>query len=164
MASVQLIVDDPAQRMTLQAMLEAEGHVVGSENAEVIFTDASVRAHTRADGPPVIMLAAANDIPNAVRAMTQGAWGYVYLPLQPREATLAVDRAVNAAQAASVSQSAEPEDMKPLDEVELDYIQTVLRKCKHNQARAARVLGIGRNTLWRKLKKANPGTHGDAPD
>ena len=42
---------------------------------------------------------------------------------------------------------------KRLDEVERAHIETVLRQCKHNQAEAARLLGIGRNTLWRKLKQ-----------
>jgi two-component system response regulator HydG len=35
----------------------------------------------------------------------------------------------------------------------MEHIQRVLRVCKHNQAKAARILGIGRNTLWRKLKR-----------
>ena len=54
--------------------------------------------------------------------------------------------------------------LKTLEQIELDYIQQVLRACKHNQARAARVLGIGRNTLWRKLKKVQTTVEGDAPE
>ncbi|MBI5091051.1 MAG: helix-turn-helix domain-containing protein [Candidatus Hydrogenedentes bacterium] len=34
------------------------------------------------------------------------------------------------------------------------HIRSVLRQCKNNQGKAAQVLGIGRNTLWRKLKRA----------
>jgi DNA-binding NtrC family response regulator len=43
------------------------------------------------------------------------------------------------------------EDFFALDEIESIYIQTVLRRVKNNKAKAARVLGISRNTLQRKL-------------
>jgi Nif-specific regulatory protein len=42
--------------------------------------------------------------------------------------------------------------LKPLDEVERAYIAHVLKACDGNRSAAARVLGIGRNTLQRKLK------------
>ncbi|MCK5863146.1 MAG: hypothetical protein KAH38_11715 [Candidatus Hydrogenedentes bacterium] len=32
------------------------------------------------------------------------------------------------------------------------HLEEVLRLCKGNQAKAARILNIGRNTLWRKMK------------
>ncbi|SMC25341.1 two-component system, NtrC family, response regulator HydG [Desulfacinum hydrothermale DSM 13146] len=41
----------------------------------------------------------------------------------------------------------------PLKEVERRHILRVLARCGHNKTRAAAVLGIGTNTLWRKLKK-----------
>ena len=41
----------------------------------------------------------------------------------------------------------------PLDELEKTHILQVLEACRGNQAAAAKRLGIGRNTLWRKLKK-----------
>lgn len=40
-----------------------------------------------------------------------------------------------------------------LESAERAHIESVLRRCKHNQAKAAKVLAIGRNTLWRKLKR-----------
>ncbi|MBW2704255.1 MAG: helix-turn-helix domain-containing protein, partial [Deltaproteobacteria bacterium] len=39
-----------------------------------------------------------------------------------------------------------------LAEVEQDHIQRTLELCGGNQTRAAKMLGIGRNTLARKLK------------
>jgi two-component system response regulator HydG len=39
-----------------------------------------------------------------------------------------------------------------LEEVERDHIGRVLEACNGNRAEAARMLGIGRNTLWRKLR------------
>lgn len=47
-----------------------------------------------------------------------------------------------------------------LDEVEKRYILHVLKQQKGNRVRTAKVLGIGRNTLWRKLRSygvKNPG-------
>ena len=38
---------------------------------------------------------------------------------------------------------------------EAQAIQDALRECKGNQTKAARLLGIDRSTLWRKLKKYN---------
>jgi DNA-binding NtrC family response regulator len=43
-------------------------------------------------------------------------------------------------------------DVFPLRELERDYIATVLVRCNWNQSLAARRLGIGRNTLMRKIK------------
>ncbi|HAA05098.1 MAG TPA: Fis family transcriptional regulator [Syntrophobacteraceae bacterium] len=41
----------------------------------------------------------------------------------------------------------------PLDEVERRHVLLVLEHCGRNRAQAAKILGIGYNTLWRKLKK-----------
>ncbi len=43
-------------------------------------------------------------------------------------------------------------DVFPLRALERDYIATVLARCNWNQSLAARRLGIGRNTLMRKIK------------
>jgi len=42
-----------------------------------------------------------------------------------------------------------------LAEVERDHIERVLEACGGNQVAAARVLGVGRNTLWRKMKSTS---------
>ncbi len=47
--------------------------------------------------------------------------------------------------------------LRPLADVERDHILGVLDACGGSQADAARVLGIARNTLWRKLR-----AYGDA--
>ncbi len=46
--------------------------------------------------------------------------------------------------------------LRPLAEVERDHILRVLRACGGRQAETARVLGIGRTTLWRKLQEYGP--------
>jgi len=147
MARVQLLIDDGAQRMTLAATLEAAGHSIVESGAEVLFSSSAEAGVRRARECRVVLLATASGVPDAVRAMREGVWGYVFVPLQPGEAVMAVQRAL-------ASGAAAVEDQRPLEEVEMEHIQRVLRKCKNNQAKAARMLGIGRNTLWRKLKKS----------
>ena len=44
---------------------------------------------------------------------------------------------------------------KSLEETERDYILQLLRECSGNQSRVARILGINRRTLYRKLRKYN---------
>jgi len=53
--------------------------------------------------------------------------------------------------------------LRPLEDVEMEHILRVLKKCKNNQAKAARMLGIGRNTLWRKLKELGMAEANAAP-
>jgi len=45
------------------------------------------------------------------------------------------------------------EALRTLEEVEQEHILRVLDACDGSQSEAARVLGIARNTLWRKLRK-----------
>ena len=81
--------------------------------------------------------------------MRQGVFGYLFVPFQPGEAPLMVERALE-----EYRPKPEPsKDLVTLEEAEARHILAVLRHCKNNRAKAARMLGIGRNTLWRKLKK-----------
>lgn len=152
MARVQLLIEDGAQRMTLAATLEAAGHSIVESGAEVLFSSSAEAGIRRARDCRVVLLTPASGIPEAVRAMREGVWGYVFVPLQPGEAVMAVQRAL------AVGGGNAADDQRPLEEVEMEHIQRVLRKCKNNQAKAARTLGIGRNTLWRKLKKSGQPT------
>lgn len=59
---------------------------------------------------------------------------------------------VTAPAAAPAASPAAPRlTLRPLAEVEREHILAVVRACGGNHSEAARVLGIGRNTLWRKL-------------
>ena len=48
---------------------------------------------------------------------------------------------------------ARPATLRTLAEAEREHVLAVLDACEGSQAEAARVLGIGRNTLWRKLRE-----------
>jgi two-component system response regulator HydG len=50
----------------------------------------------------------------------------------------------------------DPSELLPLDEVERRYIQHVLETVDGNKTLAARILGLDRKTLYRKLRQAEP--------
>lgn len=134
--------------MLVRAMLQAAGHSTGDPEPEVTVTDDPARAAALASKMPVLLLIAFSEVPSAIRAMEAGAFGYVLTPLQPGEVQVMARRALE-----SISSAAVPrQDLRPLAEVEREHILNVLRACGHNHAKAAAQLGIGRNTLWRKLR------------
>lgn len=149
MPRVQLVISEPAQRTTLQIMLQAEGHSISDTDPEVLITSDLNEALRRARELPTLLLAMASEIPEAVRAMREGVWGYIFVPYQPGEAGMKITQAAGAKPSIAVGAAG----IARLEEVEFDHIRSVLRQCKYNQAKTARVLGVGRNTLWRKLKK-----------
>lgn len=156
MALIGLHINDPANRLTLKAMLELEGHRIleGDVGTPLLITDDLDRAADRvSETTTVLALCTSEEVGRAVDAMKKGIYGYIFLPFQPGEAGLMVQRALGAATSESNSAPAPESPLRRLEDVESDYILGVLRRCKNNQARAARVLGIGRNTLWRKLRK-----------
>ncbi|MDQ1257443.1 MAG: 8 protein [Candidatus Hydrogenedentes bacterium] len=146
MVRVQLAIADPANRITLKTILEAEGYRIVEGQADALIADDPVRAEEQAALLPTLVLTAAAGIPRAVAAMRKGVYGYVYVPFQPGEAGMMVQRAL----ARNVPEPEAP--LTRLDEAEAAHIERVLRACGNNRVRAAQVLGIGRNTLWRKMK------------
>lgn len=54
--------------------------------------------------------------------------------------------------ASVVGETVSSPELRSLKEMERDHILNVLHACDGSQAEAADVLGIGRSTLWRKLK------------
>lgn len=154
MARIALYVDNLPNRMTLKAMLEAEGHKIMETDPDCVIADTPARALEHARNAPTLMLAAASGIADAVQAMRQGVYGYIFVPLQPGEAPLMVRRALQDRAMAPMRPPESQQESLTLAEAEQRFILDTLRRCKYNQARAARMLGIGRNTLWRKLKQA----------
>jgi DNA-binding NtrC family response regulator len=150
MANIALYVESTANRLTLKAMLEAEGHRLVERDADCIIADTPARAVFCAREKPTLLLAHANEIADAVAAMRRGVFGYIFVPFQPGEVPVMVQRALHVGVR---NESGEAEAWLTVEDAERRHILTTLRRCKQNQAEAARRLGIGRNTLWRKLKQ-----------
>lgn len=163
MIRVTLHLNDPNQRLMLKAMLERAHCEVVDERPDVAIHDEFEEAVDVSAETPALVVSTFGDIPRAVQAMARGVWGYILLPFLPDEAALMVHRAAQAGHAGA------PFEPRPLAAVESEHILAVLRHCNGNRSRAAQLLGIGRNTLWRKLaaierrtETAVPNTDDDA--
>lgn len=149
MLRVLLDISDGTTRLTLAAMLEKENHLLVDADADVVISDDAKRAVAHSEFRPALLLARMGEIPRAVQAMRKGVFGYIFIPLQPGEAVVMVERAA----AAAGIRPAVPAPEGTIGDAESSLILATLRRCKYNKTRTARILGIGRNTLWRKLKK-----------
>lgn len=152
MARVLLEIGSMPNRLTLKALLEAEGHVVVDTQPDVAIADTPAAAVARARECPALVLATASDIAAAVQVMREGVHGYIFVPFQPGEAPLMVSRACAAGDRAVPNETA-ARNVQTLAQTEKERIQAAMRACRNNQTEAAKALGIGRNTLWRKLKR-----------
>jgi DNA-binding NtrC family response regulator len=152
---VTLDIQDPAMRMTLGFMLKAAGHHITDSDEQVTISDNSAAAIKALARGPSLVLATASGITDAVEAMRHGVYGYIFIPLQPGEAALMVERAVGSPpdELKEACRDDVVESTPDLADLERRHILKVLQACKGNQAKAAQVLGIGRNTLWRKLRR-----------
>ncbi|MFA7692089.1 MAG: hypothetical protein GX117_01155 [Candidatus Hydrogenedentes bacterium] len=146
---VCLHVQDPALRTTLSVIYKVAGFRVSDLTPAVLVTDDLFEARQTAASIPTLLLTPVSAISEAVNAMKEGVLGYIMLPLVGEEAVLMVKRALALA---PLSDSPLEKD-DALDVMEKKHILKVLKSCKGNQTRAAKRLGIGRNTLWRKLNR-----------
>ena len=152
MPQVQLHMRDDTILLTLETMLTFSGHSLVEEGGPgvVHISDDLEQAVGLVEQGPVLVLSTAGDLAGAVKVMELGVFGYIFLPLVPGEAALMVQRAA----ASGHPTVPEPEvEQRSLKAMERAHILDTLRLSKYNRAEAARRLGIGRNTLWRKLKQ-----------
>ena len=138
-------------RLTIGALLKAAGYDLSEDAPRVAIADTVDTAVKASSSCPTLLLTPLSGLREAVTAMKQGVFGYIMMPLLPDETVLMVERAIGAAPRHPVEDGYET-----LREVEKRHILHVLHRCRGNQVRAAKRLGIGRNTLWRKLKEYAP--------
>jgi len=116
------------------------------------FLDAALQIDP---GTNVIIVNGHSTPDSAAEAMKRGARDYLKKPLDRahlhrtlREITAQLR--TGAAPTATAASGWEP---LPLDEVRRRHILRVLKYCRGNRVRAARILGIGRTSLYRFLKR-----------
>lgn len=151
MARVALYLDDARNKILLKAILESKGNIVDDEKYDVVITDRGDTAKEFCRDYPVIVLASASQIPYAVSLMKVGIFGYIFLPIQPDEVNIMVERAI--VYWKSSERDSGKFEMKTLKEMEFEYIKKVYAECGFCKKETAKRLGIGRNTLWRKLRQ-----------
>ena len=81
------------------------------------------------------------DVQLAVRGMKSGAVDFVTKPWDNDELARILKDAIDHSR-----------EVKPLDQVEKDYVRKVVGKCKGNMSKAASLLGITRQTLYKKYQ------------
>lgn len=101
---------------------------------------------------PVVLLTGFGSIATALEAVRLGARDYLTKPVEPDQ-VIAVLRGQRPTRETSKEV---PGEVPTLDRVEWEHIQRVLAGCGGNISQAARMLGIDRRSLQRKLAKYPP--------
>ena len=117
---------------------------VGNENGlGLIATLREIDPATR-----IVVLTGYGSVATAVEAVRRGAVHYLTKPADADEILAAFDRPADG----QPQETAPPQPMS-LDRVEWEHINRVLVECGGNVSEAARLLGLHRRTLQRKLSK-----------
>lgn len=99
----------------------------------------------------IVMLTGYGSIPTAISAVKRGADYYLSKPIDVDQILAAYDNLES-----TTLESEGPESVPSLARVEWEHMQRVLADCGDNISQAARLLGIHRRSLQRKLGKHPP--------
>lgn len=129
---------------------------LGQENVDVILLDMnfSLGVNSGQDGlfwlsairkrnpdVPVVLITAYADVKLAVRGLKNGAADFVTKPWDNDDLIRVLKDAVD-----------KTKDVMPLHEIEREHVKKVVAKCNGNMSKAAELLGITRQTLYRKYQ------------
>lgn len=98
---------------------------------------------------PVIMITAWGTIPQAVTTMAYGATDFVTKPWSNADLVARIKKSL----AKSDARNEADRHVKTLDEMESEAIRDALRRCGGNLSEAAKLLGITRQSLYRRIEK-----------
>jgi len=101
----------------------------------------------------IVVLTGYGSIATTLAATRSGADHYLSKPADVEQILATYDSLVNG----GASKDSPPEQVPSLARVEWEHIQRVLADCEGNISQAARLLGIHRRSLQRKLSKYPPG-------
>lgn len=97
--------------------------------------------HRRHPDIPVVLVTAYADVKLAVRGLKNGATDFVTKPWDNDELIRVLKDATD-----------KTKEVAPLHEVEMEHVRKVVDKCHGNMTKAAELLGITRQTLYRKYR------------
>jgi two-component system response regulator RegA len=100
----------------------------------------------------IIVLTGYGSIPTAISAMKRGADHYLSKPADADQVLAVYENLRSAPSAAPEA----PDTVPTLARVEWEHLQRVISDCDGNISQAARLLGIHRRSLQRKLSKCPP--------
>ena len=90
---------------------------------------------------PVVLITAYADIQLAIKGMKSGAADFVTKPWDNDKLIATLHDVIDRSR-----------EVTPLDEVEQQHVRKVVEQCHGNMSRAAEMLGITRQTLYKKIK------------
>lgn len=168
--TVLVVDDDEPFRTRLMRAFEARGYsahgaasvaealtLARSESPEYAVVDLRMAGASGLEGvrglveidptTRVVVLTGYGSIATAVEAVKLGAVHYLTKPASVEDLISAFERG------AAPSPAMPPEEVASLARVEWEHINRVLRECGGNISRAAKLLGVHRRSLQRKLAK-----------
>lgn len=172
---ILIIDDDNAIRLSIGLMLKQAGfiYVAASteedalrearrDDLELVILDMNLtlsttgrqgiemlrKIHILAPEVPVIMLSAWATVPLAVEGIGYGAVDFVSKPWSNRDFMMKIRKALEASASAK-----EKEKPVTLENMERDAILKALRQADNNLSIAAKMLGITRQSLYRRMEK-----------
>lgn len=98
--------------------------------------------HKRHPDIPVVLITAYADVKLAVRGLKNGATDFIAKPWDNDELIRVLKDSIDKAK-----------EVVPLHEVEKQHVKKVVDKCHGNMSKAAELLGITRQTLYRKYQQ-----------
>ncbi len=178
--TVCILDGDTAQSITTRNSLERSGfHAIlaASEqdaldkirlgNCRVILVDCKLpgsdgvaflgRVLQKSPETRVLLMSAEHSIDGAIDAIKHGAYDFLCKPLDYARLTRTLDDLAAHLQKPASAAAASVENWRPLplSEMRKIHIRRVLETCNGNRVRAARMLGIGRTSLYRFLKSSD---------
>lgn len=91
---------------------------------------------------PVVLITAYADVQLAVNGLKYGAADFVTKPWDNNKLIGVLRDAIDSNR-----------EVVPLDQMEQEHVQRAVEQCRGNMSKAAEMLGITRQTLYKKLKK-----------
>lgn len=134
--ALQLLAIEPAERVVLDLRMP------GANGLDIIPQIGEVAPES-----DVVVLTGYGSIATALEAVRRGALSYLTKPVDVEEILIAFEKGIDGVAADA------PSEVPSLARVEWEHIQRVLVECDGNISEAARVLGIHRRSLQRKLGK-----------
>ena len=177
--TICLLDSDPAEMAAIKTSLERAGFlVVGStssqealeripaSHARVVLADCRLpgtdgiaflgRALQKYPALHVLLMSSAHSVDAAIDAIKHGAYDFLCKPLDYQRLMKTLDELTAQLERpqtpAGIGENWRP---MPLSEMRRIHIRRVLETCNGNRVRAARMLGIGRTSLYRFLKSSD---------